>query len=172
MALIRSAPPRRAPPPTPSSCCGRLASAWAQDCGPSRPTISPSPTRSPYGTSIPGSAHAKVRHAAEAETIGPDILASARLWLVSMTVWVEFWQMQCCGEPFRLGDQVAWTVRATDTDWLEVMLGTHRQPGVDAVEDHHGGVPEGTAPTRGTVTRITAVHCRYAPRHGSDSHTI
>jgi hypothetical protein len=66
-----------------------------------------------------------------------------------MTVWVEFWQMQCCGEPFRQGDRVAWTVRATDTDWLEVMLGTHAQPGVDAVEDHHGGVPEGTAPTRG-----------------------
>jgi hypothetical protein len=88
-----------------------------------------------------------------------------------MTVWLEFWQVQCCGEPFRLGDRVAWTVRATDTDWLEVMLGTHVQPGVDAVEDHHGGVPEGTAPTRGTVTRIAAVHCRYAPRAGSDSHT-
>lgn len=40
-----------------------------------------------------------------------------------MTVWVDFWQMQCCGEPFRTGDQVAWTVRATDPDWLEVMLG-------------------------------------------------
>lgn len=79
--------------------------------------------------------------------------------------------MQCCGEPFRLGDRVAWTVRATDTDWLEAILGTHAEPGVDAVEDHHGGVPEGTAPTRGRVTRIAAVHCRYAPRYGSDSHT-
>jgi hypothetical protein len=88
-----------------------------------------------------------------------------------MRVWVEFWQMQCCGEPFRRGDRVAWTVRATDADWLEVMLGTRMQPGVDAVEDHHGGVPEGTAPTRGTVTRIAAVHCRYAPRPGSDSRT-
>jgi len=88
-----------------------------------------------------------------------------------MTVWVDFWQMQCCGKPFRIGDQVAWTVRATDPDWLEVMLGPQAQPAVDAVEDHHGGVPQGTAPTRGTVTAIAAVHCRYAPRPGSGSLT-
>jgi hypothetical protein len=98
------------------------------------------------------------QYAAEAETIGPDILASVRLWLVDMTVSVEFWQMQCCGEPFRLGDRVAWTVRATDTDWLEVMLGTHAQPGVDAVEDHHGGVPEdGTDPGHGDSHRCRSL---------------
>lgn len=44
-------------------------------------------------------------------------------------------------------------------------------PGRWSVEDHHGGVPEGTEPTQGTVTRIAAVHCRYVPRPGSDSHT-
>ena len=88
-----------------------------------------------------------------------------------MTVWVDGWQMQCCGKPFHRGDQVAWTVHATDPGWLEEMLGPQPHPAVDAVEDHHGRVPRGTPPTRGTVTRIAAVHCRYAPRPGSDSLT-
>ena len=39
-----------------------------------------------------------------------------------MTIWVDGWQMQCCGEPFRLGSQVAWTLRAADPDGLEVSL--------------------------------------------------
>ena len=87
-----------------------------------------------------------------------------------MTIWVDGWQMQCCGEPFRLGSQVAWTLRAADPDWLEAVLGA--QQIADAAEEHHGGVPEDTMPTRGTVTHIAAVHCRYAPRPGSESRTI
>ncbi|HCU92907.1 MAG TPA: hypothetical protein DHU96_09275 [Actinobacteria bacterium] len=88
-----------------------------------------------------------------------------------MTVWVDIWQMQCCGEPFHLGSQVAWTLGDADQDRLEAMLGTGAQHTVDAAEEHHGGVPEDTAPTRGTVTRIAAVHCRYAPGPDSDSRT-
>jgi hypothetical protein len=34
--------------------------------------------------------------------------------------------------------------------------------------DPRPGVREGTVPTRGPVTRIAAVHCRYAPGSGSD----
>ena len=81
---------------------------------------------------------------------------------MGMTVWIDGWQMQCCGKPFRLGSQVAWTLRAADPDWLEAVLGA-QQP-VDAAEEHHGGVPEDTTPTRGTVTHIAAVHCRYAQK--------
>lgn len=87
---------------------------------------------------------------------------------MGMTVWVDSWQMQCCGKPFRLGSQVAWTLRDADPDWLEV-LGTNALRAVDAAEEHHGRIPEDTAPTKGTVTRIAAVHCRQAPRPGSDS---
>lgn len=89
---------------------------------------------------------------------------------MGMTVWIDGWQMQCCGKPFRLGSQVAWTLRAADPDWYEAILGA--QQTVDAAEEHHGGVPEDTAPTRGTVTYIAAVHCRYAPRPGSESRTV
>ena len=89
---------------------------------------------------------------------------------MGMTIWVDGWQMQCCGEPFRLGSQVTWTLRAADPDWLEAVLGA--QQIVDAAEEHHGGVPEDSMPIRGTVTHIAAVHCRYAPRSGSESRTI
>ena len=80
--------------------------------------------------------------------------------------------MQCCGEPFRLGSAVAWTLEPTDSDWLDLMLGVQPHPAVDAAEDHHGRLPAHTEPTSGTVTRITAVHCRYAPRPGSDAATV
>jgi hypothetical protein len=88
-----------------------------------------------------------------------------------MTVWVGSWQMQCCGKPFRVGSRVSWTLGGADPDWVETMLGADTQETVDAVEEHHGGVPEDTVPTRGTVIRISAVHCRCAPRPGSDSRT-
>jgi len=87
-----------------------------------------------------------------------------------MTVWIDGWPMQCCGKPFRLGSRVAWTLGAADPDWLEAMLGA--QQTVDAAEEHHGGIPEDTVPTRGTVTHIAAVHCRYAPTPGSESRTL
>lgn len=83
-----------------------------------------------------------------------------------MTVWVDSWQMQCCGDPFRRGSKVAWTLREVDPDWFAAMLGPFVRRNVEATEEHHGGVPEYTPPTTGTVARIAAVHCRYAPREG------
>jgi uncharacterized protein DUF6578 len=88
-----------------------------------------------------------------------------------MTVWVDSWQMQCCGEPFQVGSQIAWTLRSADSGFLHGLLGPHAQPAADAAEDHHGGVPEGTVPTSGTVTGIAAVHCRFATAPG-DQRTL
>jgi hypothetical protein len=90
---------------------------------------------------------------------------------MAMTIWVDRWQMQCCDEPFRLGSQVAWTLRAADPDWLAATLGPEAQQAVDAAEDHHGGVPDDTVPTWGRVRHIAAVHCRFGPEPGSDSAT-
>ncbi len=72
----------------------------------------------------------------------------------------------------RLGSPVAWTLREADPDWLQAVLGTERSPGVDGAEEHHGGIPEDTEPTRGVVTRIWAVHCRYAPRTAGDPRVL
>ena len=90
---------------------------------------------------------------------------------MGMTVWVDSWQMRCCGEPFRVGSQVAWTLSGADPDWLGAMLGADAQQTVDAAEEHHGGLPAETVPTRGTVARIAAVHCGFAPEPGGDSRT-
>jgi hypothetical protein len=89
-----------------------------------------------------------------------------------MTLWVDAWQMQCCGEPFRLGSQVAWTVGEADPDWLAAVLGAETAPGVGGAEEHHGGIPEDTEPTTGVVTRISAVHCRYALGPGGDPRVL
>jgi hypothetical protein len=86
---------------------------------------------------------------------------------MELTVWVDSWQMQCCGEPFHVGSEISWTLRARDLRWLEGSLG--RGQTADAAEEHHGGVPEGTEPTRGTVTGIKAVHCRFAAKAGGGS---
>jgi len=89
-----------------------------------------------------------------------------------MTIWVDAWQLQCCGEPFRVGSRVAWTLRDAGPDWLETVLGAEAARAVDAAEEHHGGVSEETEPVTGTVTRISAVHCRYDPRPGDDPRAL
>jgi hypothetical protein len=91
-----------------------------------------------------------------------------------MTVWVEDWQMQCCGQPFAVGSTVSWTLRTTGCDGLAAVLGERVAQTVDAVEEHHGRVPENTPETKATVTSITAVHCRYAARAGNprDVHPV
>ena len=39
-------------------------------------------------------------------------------------VWIDAWQMQCCGDPFAVGDRVAWTVsNAVEREWLETLVG-------------------------------------------------
>ncbi|HEX5740137.1 MAG TPA: DUF6578 domain-containing protein [Pilimelia sp.] len=83
------------------------------------------------------------------------------------TVWVAEWQMECCGDPFRCGERVAWTVLVDAgvhaPDWLPDVLGELAVP-VDAVEEHHGrGAVE---PMVGTVVSIEAVSCRFAPGPG------
>lgn len=84
---------------------------------------------------------------------------------MQVTVWVDDWQLQCCGEPFAVGSHVAWTLGPANVDRLEVALGT-QAGAIDLIEDHHGGLPEGTPVTRGTVTSIKAVHRRLpAPVH-------
>jgi hypothetical protein len=98
--------------------------------------------------------------------------ATGQTLVMGITVWVDNWQMQCCGEPFALGSHVAWTLGPADPDWLDAVLGAHEQQTVDAAEEHHGGVAEDTLATTGMVTRIRAVHCRFAPRPGSDSRTL
>ncbi|MFF4288848.1 DUF6578 domain-containing protein [Streptomyces sp. NPDC001633] len=90
---------------------------------------------------------------------------------MNTTVWMDSWQMECCGEPFALGSEVSWAVVAPDREWLTKVLSAGTAATVDGVEEHHGGRPEQPAPVRGTVTGISAVHCRFAPLPGEPGHT-
>ncbi|MFE0379600.1 DUF6578 domain-containing protein [Streptomyces inhibens] len=90
---------------------------------------------------------------------------------MGIRVWVDNWQMQCCGEPFGIGAEVSWTLVDADKEWLADVLGGEAAATVDAAEEHHGGTREGTSATAATVTGISAVHCRFAPLPGKPAHT-
>lgn len=69
-------------------------------------------------------------------------------------VWVDGWQMQCCGEPFSVGDTIRWTVGeplSTTHVGLIPSIGIK----VDHTEEHHGSA---TAAVVGTVQSIRLVH--------------
>jgi len=91
---------------------------------------------------------------------------------MEMTVWVEGWQMQCCGEPFHVGSQVSWTLLPSNASWLRPLLPAGTDVTIDAAEERHGDAPDGTAATAGTVSAITAIHHRYAPKPGEDARTL
>lgn len=67
---------------------------------------------------------------------------------MNMTAWVDSWQTQCCGKPFRVSSGVTWKLGAPDPDWLAAVLGAHAET-VNAAEEHHGGLPEDAEPTTG-----------------------
>lgn len=78
-------------------------------------------------------------------------------------VWVSDWQIQCCGEEFAVGDQVAWPllpVNRADTYFAPLLGGelaaglTHSYEGHEEPE-----VPD----VSGTVLGIRTVACRMAP---------
>jgi hypothetical protein len=79
---------------------------------------------------------------------------------MGVTVWLEGWQLECCGEPFKIGWHVDWTVARTDPDHLETILGAERVAGIPYTEEHHGG--RIGARIEGVVRSIAVVRCRYA----------
>jgi len=34
-------------------------------------------------------------------------------------VYIESWQMQCCGKPFKIGDRIEWTACKWEDDWVD-----------------------------------------------------
>ena len=88
-----------------------------------------------------------------------------------LTVWLDSWQVQCCGKTFSVGGHVAWTlVSEPDLDYPESVLGQELAPSVTHREEHHGDLPDDAPTTSGTVRSIKAVFCRYGP--GPDAKTL
>lgn len=103
----------------------------------------------------------------EIDGLVPGVRWYNRGVVVAMTVWVDDWQMQCCGTPFAVGDDVSWTVHEPDRDFFAELFGSQDAVGIDAAEEHHVPGPEAWTVMGGRVTGIDAVHCRYAV-HDSD----
>ncbi|MFD4370748.1 DUF6578 domain-containing protein [Streptomyces sp. NPDC058486] len=85
---------------------------------------------------------------------------------MTWTVWVDDWQMQCCGESFAPGDVVAWRLLEADPEDYADIVGSERAEEIDFREEHHGE-GEGRAPTSVEVVSITEVHCRYGVPPGA-----
>lgn len=73
--------------------------------------------------------------------------------------------MQCCGDPFAVGQMVSWTTSPeVDQDYLGTVLGSESAAEITDYEDHHD-VAEGlTVEMSGVVESIRAVSCRFAQR--------
>jgi len=58
--------------------------------------------------------------------------------LVSLTVWIDDWQMQCCGEPFQVGSVVTWILDPKpEAGYLTAVLGEDEASRVTHYENHH-----------------------------------
>lgn len=69
------------------------------------------------------------------------------LKIESCVVNYDSWQLQCCGEPFSVGDKVEWTCKIPKKGYNRHGIK------IDFWEEHHG---EGTHTIIGTVTKIIA----------------
>ncbi|WP_017239087.1 DUF6578 domain-containing protein [Streptomyces sp. SS] len=88
---------------------------------------------------------------------------------MTLTIWVDDWQMQCCGESFASGDVVSWGLMEVDPEDYADIVGSERAAEIDFCEEHHGREGE-QVPARLEVLTIAEVHCRYeVPPGGTTS---
>lgn len=88
---------------------------------------------------------------------------------MTLTIWVDDWQIQCCGENFAPGDTVTWHLLEVAPEDYAARVGSDRAAEIDFREEHHGQGEEHAPPTRLRVLTITEVHCRYEAPPGSAS---
>ena len=71
--------------------------------------------------------------------------------------------MECCGDPFSVSDDVAWTVeKDVDDEWFSAALGPDVAASITHAEEHHS-VEEQVARLEGRVLSITAAWCAFGP---------
>jgi hypothetical protein len=89
---------------------------------------------------------------------------------VLAVVWVTAWQMECCGEPFAVGDRVSWSVRNDpDVEWLTAALGADVGTTVTHAEEHHTDDGEDLPRLEGRVVTIKRAWGRFEPVNPGDS---
>ena len=74
-------------------------------------------------------------------------------------VFIKNWQMQCCGNPFSVGDSVEWLAGKFDEPWTY-----HKDvEAVDYFYEHHSSEWEKLFKVIGRVTKITACYGILTP---------
>lgn len=79
-------------------------------------------------------------------------------------IWVADWELQCCGEPFAVGDTVTWAASPADgsSDWLAALVGPDLGQKISYLNTRHGPHPsEGTATISGEIVGIRAAFVRH-----------
>jgi hypothetical protein len=75
------------------------------------------------------------------------------------TILIDDWQMQCCGEPFSVGDTVSWLAARWDGEPL-----TYMDAGkIDYYYEHHSEDYKKLFKVTGKVAKIQALYCTLAP---------
>ena len=89
------------------------------------------------------------------KSIGKEIMH-----LGECVLYYESWQIQCCGDPFSVGDKVKWTcVFPSETKCAHGIL-------IDCDEEHHNGA---THNVEGIISKIIAERSEY-PKGKSEVH--
>lgn len=71
------------------------------------------------------------------------------------TVLYEGWQMQCCGQPFSIGDIVRWDVFAFNKTLTDV------NQAIEYIYDAHYETSDGLLILQGTIHQISAIYTKY-----------
>lgn len=80
-----------------------------------------------------------------------------------MRVWVEAWQIQCCGDPFEIGSSIQWEGLTTDGEFLETFLGPKVAGTVTFAEERHADPDVELMSLSGRVAAVSAVFGQFAP---------
>lgn len=75
-------------------------------------------------------------------------------------LFLESWQHECCGDPFEVGDAVAWPVAPVEAEGLVPLLGAALGRQVHLSVERHG---DEVGTLGGTVRSVRAVFHRFEP---------
>lgn len=88
----------------------------------------------------------------------------SRCILQIVKIWIDGWQMQCCGDAFSLGSKVSWHGHAVvDREFLGSFLDRSDVEVIEYSQEHHGAEDGDLVRIEGNVVSIAVVSCRYEP---------
>lgn len=86
--------------------------------------------------------------------------------MTAAIVWISSWEMECCGEPFAVGDIVSLHLDdKPDARWYESALGSDVAQRITHAEGHH---EEEYPEYSGRVLGIERAWCAYGPSGTDD----